>query len=114
ELLEADPCCRDRPVAATIVGVFSNTDTVPAPRFAATRSRLPSPLRSARLIDCVTEPVAKSCFAAKFVVVLPGVVALASTDTALEPKHALARSSLPSPFKSPTAIETGEVPVAKS
>src|SRR5207237_1266913 len=58
-------------------------------------------------------PVAKSCLAVKLDVE-PRMEVLSSTDTVLELEFATARSSPPSPFRSPTVTEHGVVPVAKS
>src|SRR5439155_295957 len=100
-------------VAAPGAVVLSSTDTLEVP-FAATRSSLPSPFRSPTATAQGLAPVAKSCLAAKLSAAAPGAVVLSSTDTALESKHTAAKSSLPSPFKSATVTEDGEVPVAKS
>ena len=45
---------------------------------------------------------------------LPGTVVLSSTATLFELKFTIARSSFPSPLRSPTATNRGPSPVAKS
>src|SRR5260370_987752 len=94
--------------------MLSSTETVLELRFATARSSLPSPFRSPTVTDIGTEPVGKSCLAAKLGVAAPGAVVLSSTDTVLEIRFATARSSLPSPFRSPTVTENGLVSVEKS
>src|SRR5437870_1055082 len=101
-------------VAAPGAVVLSSTDTVLENSFATARSSLPSPFRSPTVTDTGLAPVAKSCLVAKLGVAAPGSVVLSSTDTVSELKFATARSSLPSPFRSPIATDAGAVPVAKS
>src|SRR5439155_964851 len=64
--------------------------------------------------DAGAVPVAKSSWAAKLGVAAPGAVVLSSTDTVTELLFATARSSLPSPFRSPTVTDSGLAPVPKS
>src|SRR2546425_13339951 len=78
------------------------------------RSSLPSRFRSPTVTDRGNLPVAKSCLAAKLGMAAPAAVVLSSTDTVLELEFATARSSLPSPFRSPTVTDAGLAPVAKS
>src|SRR5207249_116274 len=94
--------------------VLSSTETVLETSFATARSSLPSPFRLPTVTDSGLTLVAKSCLAAKLGVAAPGAVVLSSTDTVLEPLFATARSSLPSPFRSPTVTDTGLTLVAKS
>src|SRR4029434_1051077 len=55
-----------------------------------------------------------SCLQAKLGGSAPGAVVFNSTEAVLEPVFATARSSLPSPFTSPTVTDTGPEPVVKS
>src|SRR5207244_929627 len=101
-------------VAAPGTVALSSTDTVPEIKFMTARSDLPSPFRSPSVTDTGPAPVAKSCLAAKLGVAAPGTVVLSSTDTVLEIRFTTARSSLPSPFRSPGVTYTGPSPVVKS
>src|SRR5439155_1308332 len=101
-------------VAAPGAVVLSSTDTVPEIQFTTARSPLPSPFRSPSVTDVGLAPVAKSCLAAKLGVAAPAAVVLSSTDIVLELKFATARSSLPSPFRSPTVTDSGLIPVPNS
>jgi len=83
--------------------VLSITDTLQDVKFATTRSSLRSPFRSPTVMDSGESPAAKSCLAVKLGAVAPGAVVLSSTDTVLEALLATTRSSLSSPFRSPTA-----------
>ena len=94
--------------------VLSSTDTLFELMFATARSSLPSQFRSPTVTDTGVVPAAKSCLAAKLEAKAPGVVVLSRTDTVFEPRFATARSSLPSPFRSPTETDRGVGPVSKS
>src|SRR5262249_38526820 len=72
------------------------------------------PLRSASVTAAGAVPAAKSSLAAKLTVAAPTAVVFRSVDVSSEPLFAMARSRIPSPFKSPMATETGKPPVAKS
>src|SRR2546426_491253 len=107
--------CLAAKLAVTAPGavVLSSTDTVLELKFATARSSLLSPFRSPTVTDAGLGPGAKFCLAAKPGVAAPGAVVLSSTETVLELRFATARSSLPSPFRSPTVMNTGLVPAAK-
>src|SRR5579883_3155857 len=77
------------------------------------RSGLPSPLKSPATTVEDSKPAAKVCWGAKVGVVAPVGVVFSSTDTVPDRKLAMARSGLPSPLRSPTATESGALPVAK-
>src|SRR6185295_9092951 len=94
--------------------VLISTDTLSEKLLAMARSGMPSPFRSPIATETGKSPVVKSVLAEYEGVVAPGAVVFSSTDTLLEPKLTMARSDLPSPFRSPIATEKGLVPVVKS
>jgi hypothetical protein len=59
-------------------------------------------------------PVTKSVLAENVGVEAPGEVVLINTETVAEAVFATTRSGFPSPFKSPSATNTGPLPVVKS
>ena len=99
--------------------VFKSTLTVLLPALAMARSSFSSPLKSPIEMDSGEDPVAKVVLLEYEGVVAPGEVVFKSTLTLLllglpSPWFEMARSGLPSPFKSPIDTEMGLTPpVAK-
>ena len=97
------PTAKGLPLAAAKLPepVPSNTVTVEAPKLAIARSSLPSPLKSPVSMARGPFPTARGLPAAalNFPAPMPS-----STVTVLSPLLATARSNLPSPSKSPTAM----------
>src|SRR5262249_1531580 len=83
---------------APATGVLSSTDTVSEPT--ATRSGMPSPLKSAARTRIGEVPAAKVREGAKLGVLAPDGVVLSSTHTRPLLGSAATRSGLPSPLKS--------------
>ena len=83
--------------------------------FSTARSDLPFPSRSPMATEQGLSPAVKSTLAAKLPgVILPLLEVLRKTETLPVVPFATARSGLPSPSRSPMAIERGAVPVVKS
>ena len=101
-------------VAAPLVVVFKNTETLSATRFAVAKSGFPSPLRSPMETEEGILPVVKSVLEEKEGVAAPLVVVLKNTETLSEKLFATAKSGLPSPLRSPMETETGLLPVVRS
>ena len=80
------------------------------PEFATARSSLPSPLKSPTATAKGPDPTAKLVAAPKLPVPVPSRTPMLLDVKLLFPT---ARSSLPSPLKSPSATERGFVPAAK-
>ena len=94
--------------------VFRKTETVDELILAAAISNLPSPLRSPIVTERGFEPVVRAVLVTKLAVDDPDVVAFRRIDMLFEESLAIARSGLPSPFKSPIATEKGSVPTVTS
>ena len=90
----------------------SSTDTELVLTLAVTRSCRPSPLKSPTATDRGLPPIAGDAAAVNVPSPMLPVPLPNNTDTELAPKLAAARSCRPSPLKSPTATETGLLPVA--
>src|SRR5262249_33108650 len=86
----------------------SSTDTLAEPEFATTKSRIPSPLKSATATETGLVPTGKFSAVLNVPSPLPS-----STDTLAESEFARTRSRTLSPLKSPTATETGLMPAPK-
>ena len=80
-------------------------------KLAMARSGLPSLFKSPIETDLGLVLVANWASGEYVGVVAPGAVVLSSTLTEAELKLAMARSGLPSPFKSPTETEQGLLPM---
>ena len=89
-------------IEPTLEDVFLKNDTKEALPDAI--SFLPSPSKSAEIIDQVPPPVVKSVPAEKLEVVIAPVVVVFKCTLTLEPELPLATSGFPSPSKSAIAI----------
>ena len=92
--------------------VFASTLTVLSFLLAMTMSGLPSPFKSPTATALGLVPVANVTWAAYVGAVAPGAVVLRNTLTVLSDWLTMARSGLPSPFKSAVAMEPARIPAA--